>query len=404
MSISINNSTNQMIFNENIIHVFNSVAEILFEIYKAYFPNEISLSENLSFLKDTSQKNYFLFIKEFEICPDIINRTEAMQIYLSEINPDVDIHINNNRNHYLKIIKSIDIDGIIKYNPKNMNILGQYLHFFKFMRLILKIADIGYEKIDEVKGNIYEKIILFFKKIELSNGFINLEKKTNKTNNSKTNIILPKNLLEISTERVEQSIKLNMTLNNIINNIEESCTHTDYIYDNYSEDLLSIYESLCGIGNHLNIKYMRSTIFYKFLLESKLILPGCKQNRLKMNEIDTLYMKLVILTKSNTRDVYSKGKINFNSFIHAIEILARIYYSSLEIKEAIDLIIKNNILTNLTHFNDKDNDLEIKEYYMIKDNRPELVELIEIMKKNLYFIFEFYSSNTEFLIFDEFMK
>jgi hypothetical protein len=38
----------------------------------------------------------------------------------------------------------------MKYNNRNGNILGQYFNFFKFLRVILKVADIGYERLERV--------------------------------------------------------------------------------------------------------------------------------------------------------------------------------------------------------------------------------------------------------------
>ena len=167
-------------------------APIFFEIYKVYFPHERSICENMSYIKQQSLKQYFLLLKELDICPGMITRATAFTVYQSETsNANIDKLLNRDKEYYFKLIRKIDLDKIIQMDSKNLNILGQFFNFFKFLRTMLKFADVAYREIElqtkesmwynkQIK-NISDKFLMLLKKIEKSDGFVHLEMKTAKT-------------------------------------------------------------------------------------------------------------------------------------------------------------------------------------------------------------------------------
>ena len=190
-----------------------SIVPILFEIYKIYFSHEISISDNIEYIKNNSIKQYNEFIKDFDISPGLLSKSVSFQIYKSEVaNENSDISISNNKNFYQNILKNLDIDSILKYEPNNPNILGQHFIFLKFIRALIKMSQIAFAKLENtinLENSIKkeEMIIMFFQKIELSEGFTNMQKKTNKTHNEKQTMIIQQDLLD----------KINMELNGEIN-------------------------------------------------------------------------------------------------------------------------------------------------------------------------------------------
>lgn len=323
----------------------------LYDIYKIYFPHEVSISEDEKFIKDSSYKKYLLFLKEFDLCPGLITRTVSFQIFQNEvINPDADAEISENQEYYINLMKKIDINELTKYDPKNANIFGQFLNFFKFIRILVKIAQVAYdganlggyalgskpasssnllENVNYFNNNnnknslannrnsstknlnnisnsninnnninnnfanltLEDRLILTLERIELSEGFLNLEKKTMKTHSKRNATLIPQsklnNLKLIYSDKLLNYDRSSMLAgkdedrkqayqNNIrlATNYKEVCEFTQYIMENWGEELQAIFKGYCAYGDYLNTKYMTSKKFFKFLNDCKLLEIG----------------------------------------------------------------------------------------------------------------------------------
>lgn len=133
------------------------IAPVMFDIYRVYFPFELSLAENSNFVIENSQKYYFLLLKDFDLCPTIVSKSTSFQIFQTEMNSLLEITEN-----YMNIIQNLDFNSIKKFSTKN--VLGQYFNFFKFLRCIMRIADLSFDKLET---NVSRKLTLF--------GIINLK-------------------------------------------------------------------------------------------------------------------------------------------------------------------------------------------------------------------------------------
>jgi hypothetical protein len=303
----------------------------LYDIYKIYFPHEVSISEDEKFIKDSSYKKYLIFLKEFEICPGLISKSISFQIFHNEvINPEADAEISENQEYYINLMKKIDINELTKYDPKNANIFGQFLNFFKFIRILVKISQVAYETYglqnqsrpstsnlglgeSESKGNLFieksmnrnssnidihgnnnnltleDKFILTLERMELSEGFINLEKKTMRTHSKKRATLIPYNMIDnlknIYNDKLLYNDKSSILLNRneeekkqiYVNNIRQTtnylevCQLTEYILENWGDELAAIFKGYCSFGDYLNTKYMTSVKFFKFLNDCKIL-------------------------------------------------------------------------------------------------------------------------------------
>ena len=410
--------------------ILTSIIPILFEIYKVYFPHEISISDNIEYIKNNSIKQYYEFIKDFDITPGLLSKSVSFQIYKSEVaNENSDISISNNKNFYQNILKNLDIDSILKYEPNNPNILGQHFIFLKFIRSLIKMSQIAFAKLENtinLENSIKkeEMIIMFFQKIELSEGFTNMQKKTNKTHNEKQTMIIQQDLLdkinmELNGEINEETNNNKSTFQSNLKKFENyEPEYSNYINEIYGNHLLNIFKGMCNFGDQFNYKNMKSKSFMKFLKDSGLI--KLKENNnfgLEMSVIDTLFIKLSLLNpnlkineKENTINTVnnSKAYIDFDTFIIGIEIISRIVYPHLEIKDAIDKIINENIIpNNINNVNiEKIREIDDK-IENIKDlqKSDDFIQILEITHKAMTPIFNYYSKDTNnYLSRENFLK
>ena len=67
-------------FDELVALVYRDVGGVLLEVYKMYFPNEVKGGQG-SMLEETmwkyNEKNYFEFMKDFDICPSLLSKSVA---------------------------------------------------------------------------------------------------------------------------------------------------------------------------------------------------------------------------------------------------------------------------------------------------------------------------------------
>jgi hypothetical protein len=518
------------VLEKSIEEIFIQVAPILFDIYKVYFPHEISLSENMNFLKHESYKNYYIFLKEFDLYPSLISKPVAFHIYQSE---EDDETVINKRDYYLKLIQNIDLQNIFKYNSKNENILGRNFNFFKFLRTLLKISEMGYEKIDKFSYNSIatsrnnspmnthydnnsiptsQKLILTLERMEFSEGFKNLEKKTNKTHSMKNTSMITKTLIEkvksstastnvINSFALDYLSKDNFSASNLLGrisiddkssnliyhkNYNDICRYTGFISQNYGNELVHLFKAFCSFGDPLNTKYMRSQNFLKLLNEAKLIIsrnsnilynsnttsPNTSriaysrnssfknlkikepiERGLNNNDIDTIFIKLSNLacdslnfsceqaitctTTQNLNNVYvsttnihgsadtslnfslfnqsksintgrgisSGAKIDYNTFLIGIEVIARSIYPSNDPTESIDLIVKQHLLKYLSHYLIKIKSSEDKiELLKEKQSNRELIYVLGLVHKSFSYVYKYYANNKGLMNFEQFMK
>ena len=442
---NINKSSNDLnpsnfeniIYTDTFKQILIQVVPILFEIYRTYFTNEISISDDLIYIKNTSLKNYFTLIKNLEIIPYLLSNSTCYQIYKYETtNKIADESIKNNQNFYLEICQKIDFLNMNSYEHSNKNIFGKYFIFFKFIRSLIKMSQITFEKIFNSK-NLDDRLIpeemfiLFLQKIEQSEGFGNFTKINNISHNYKTSNIIPPNFrikLDGKNEEKEEINDNNIILNNneekidINKNIEQyEPKYINYINEVYGKDLLNLYKTIVNFGDQFNFQYMKSKAFLKFLSDSNLIKNKQNNFGIKLNEIDIFFIKLCLLNKNNEKfltqkNIYNKnnnknnnsttvnvsyGEIDYPTFIIAIEILSRYLFGNLPSKQAIDKLIVEYILNSkeLLIKNNKINEIEKKiENLKQLQNNEEIISFLQIIHKAFYPLFSFYTKESEGLM------
>ena len=173
------------------------------------------------------------------------------------------------------------------YEHLNKNIFLKYFIFFKFIRALIRMYQLTFDKIYNSNINFNEKLtpeemfILFLQKIEQSEGFGNFTKINNSSHNYKTsNIIPPHFRIEFLTKKEKINEEKNNDNNNIIDieinaNYEEIIDinqnleayepkYINYINEVYGKGLLNLYKTIVNFGDQFNFQYMKSKAFYKF--------------------------------------------------------------------------------------------------------------------------------------------
>ena len=444
---NINKSSNDLnnynfesiIYTDTFKQILIQVVPILFEIYRTYFTNEISISDDFNYIKNTSLKNYFTLIKNLEIIPYLLSNSTCYQIYKYETtNKTADESIKTNQNFYLEICQKIDFLNMNSYEHSNKNIFGKHFIFFKFIRSLIKMSQITFDKIFNSSKNLDDKLtpeemfILFLQKIEQSEGFGNFTKINNTSHNYKTSNIIPPNFrikLNAKNEEKKEINDNNIILNNndekidINKNIEQyEPKYINYINEVYGKDLLNLYKTIVNFGDQFNFQYMKSKAFFKFLFDSNLIKNKQNNFGIKLNEIDIFFIKLCLLNKNNEKFLTQKkiittknnnknsnnttvnvsyGEIDYPTFIIAIEILSRYLFSDLPSKQAIDKLIVEYILNSkeLLIKNNKINEIEQKiENLKQLQNNEEIISFLQVIHKAFYPLFSFYTKDNEGLM------
>ena len=434
---------------ENILYtdlfkeILIQVVPVLFDIYKTFFTNETSISDDLNYIKNTSLKNYFTLIKNLEIIPQLLSKSTCYQIYKYETNnTNSDESIKNNQNFYFEICQKIDFLSMNTYERSNKNIFGKYFIFFKFLRVLIKMSQITFERIfnnnsiqkNDNEENINkmkpeEMFVLFLQKLEQSEGFSNFTKISNVTHNYKTTTIIPPDfsakfeMMNFDKEEKQNQSQIEkeekIDLYKKLDAYEPK--YINYINEVYGKDLLNLYKTIVSFGDQFNFQYMKSKAFLKFLAESNLIKDKYHNFGLKLNDIDIFFIKMCLLMKNNEQYLkqnnnnknsnnitvnVSHGEIDYPTFIISIEILSRLLLNHLPIKQAIDTLIVDYILNNKEITNNKINEIEEKiENLKELQSNQEMIEILQIVHKAFYPLFIFYTKENEGLMsIENFMK
>jgi hypothetical protein len=241
---------------------------------------------------------------------------------------------------------------------------GKCFNFVKFLKTICIIANIGFDDkyiINDYKMSIYERVCLTLDMMQNSQGFLSLQSKSAKTYNGKTSQIISPIILDKIKDNLSDKISGNdlRKSSSLFNNFKE-VSMIEYINKTYGQDLKKIFEYYCSFGDPLNHKFMKSNKFSKFLNDSNLIKDSknSKSKGIAMNEVDLIFFKLISSNNKRRASVNSNTKVEFEQFLKSIEIIATHIWKNKNTIEAIDLLMKEHILTKSKR---KDSSAEILE-------------------------------------------
>lgn len=72
---------NEIQLDELLEYVIRKVGPVLYTIYASYFPWEVTNSKDLQNIKKRSEKAFFDFLTQFDLCPSLLTKTIAFQLW-----------------------------------------------------------------------------------------------------------------------------------------------------------------------------------------------------------------------------------------------------------------------------------------------------------------------------------
>lgn len=134
-------------FDELVALVLRDVGSILLDIYQVFFAQEVKGNTGGMPEEDLwkmNEKNLFEFLKEYDICPSLLSKSVAFQVYLHTKNAKESIYERTG----FDVIASLDQrTGTSKRRPNMQEPeynIGKHFTFFKFLDLITKCAKLTF--------------------------------------------------------------------------------------------------------------------------------------------------------------------------------------------------------------------------------------------------------------------
>jgi len=172
-------------------------------------------------------------------------------------------------------------------------------------------------------------------------------------------------------------------------------------------DIDSIFVKLCAAASG-NANTGRHSHFNKQQNRESNLCYNTSSNDL-LSGIQNTSGHLLERSGSSNRFLIRKVKdqrIQFDSFIVVIEIIARFVFERVDIKNSIDRVVIDYILKNVSgKYTDKFNDNRVKiEYLKKKQDDPELLKVLELIYETFGFVYEHYADKKGLMSFSRLMK
>jgi len=419
--------------NENAIALLKSIEDTLYEVYVTYLPWEQITSDSKETVVNRSVKALFRFLNEFEICPTILNKTVSFNVIMSVIE-------NENEPPTAGIPSASHTGG------------GTIVTFAKFLHLILKLAYFAYDAAVEgtastVNYSTAERLCFLLERMELSDGFANLEKKTNRPRTSKTSLLPPDQLvMKVMQEHEdrEEVVKESTGEGNIGSDDAE-------VLEKYGLQLQSLFQKYCSYGDPLNTSKLKSSRFMKILRDCGLVsrYNNIEKQRLRPVDVDLIYTKVtgiklpldtfqssttsmsmimsainaskVIESPSNapergpqildfnkkrvTSSAPSAHSMDFDQFLSALKLIAQKLMPDKDQDQALSKLIEDCILPL---YNEKPNERVVTNETLLGLmellKNKEMAEFMEVVHKSLYPYYKTYCGPKGFMTLDSFIR
>ncbi|KAL4460259.1 hypothetical protein ABPG74_000010 [Tetrahymena malaccensis] len=537
--------------------ILKEITPVIQLIYQHYFPFEWKNRGNEAQVKQKSETAIFQFLKEYDICPNLITKSSAFLLFRDILDTQTD---NLCRNPQLT-----NLSGFISEDQ------GQCFTFWKYAIYLIRIANVCYSNLfnqleqpaEGANRTVAEKLAFLLERMELSAGFLNLDKK----NLSHQSLIIKKKVLnrmlsngsimgscQISSLNSQLAVHNNIggqyslnlqqpsntsssnvteTLSNLQSNQENSSVQSQttsrvtrsrsdlrlrqsangltemqqqcvrnyspmgftnhsqklneqqrqvmiahiqnmqnyklfknplgladiqsveniQLIDQFSDRLLTIFQSYCSFGDAMNTQWMKSSKYTKLMREANIIninsiqnqgsvmqnqnsLQACSEDNnryLTGCDIDLIFIKASKKRSAQTNNQSSQSDLNkqdtikqqqrldFEQFLVSLEMVAQKLYKEISLCEGLSQLLQNNILPVLEkevnqNDNRKNNSSSISKSVhsstqnehvsilmeILKDQ--EIVELLGMIHKTMMVYFKYYSQNKNTIDFDKFVK
>ena len=366
----------------SLIDILMEVSQTLSRVYLAYFPWEPKSFQQKIEIRKRSEGSLLSFLKDFEICPAILTKSKSFLMFNEVV--------------------EMDINDLRRYFPKED--VGTCLTFGRFLVFLCRVA-LNFENVEPAVA-----LRSLLERMELSSGFMSLEKKINVTFNSKLSLTSShgrNNNSSMNMNNINNNNNLNnsnammvnsnnnnnysQNSNNFQNNNKENSiisnkTHTlnnINLPEELEDPVRRVFSYYCSMGEPLNTKLLKSIKFKRFFKEIGL-------NTIDSNLLDLLFIKL----KGKT------GKMEFEGFLHAISLVNEKIYGGADNEEGDDSLgwfIKTYLLDFADKINQSNQESRPENYVqllmdLLQDS--EILDLLGTVHKSLKYYYEAYTNGS----------
>lgn len=392
-SISPTFHTESLQYNEVIRTIIQSVSVPLKNIYTHYFPWEVQGSEKFEIKANKSQRGLALMLKDFDICPSLVNKTIINKLW-----SDV-------------VINCGDFPPAQVLLPSPIHELGSCFTFSKYLFILYNSALLGYSNDSQLRNSLpSEKLLILLERMELSQ-----EKKTSYTSRPRTardSLLPPRDVIEKilnvqvpDTEDIYQNTEVRRSTQEL---------------DKSMESLQRVFQSYCSYGEPMNTTKLKSSKLIKMLKDCG-VLDASESAAISKVEVDLIFSKLTGThanpTTKSTRSGFAPkshlslhannvaGRMDFPQFLKALELLSEKLYPGLSANEAFMNLIDNCILQL---DNEGNTQRGLNSQYvntlmdMLKDEN--MIEALGIVHKMFTPYYLYYADTHGFMNFTQFIK
>ena len=380
-------------YNETIRIIIQSVIVPLKNIYIHYFPWEVHGSEKFEIKANTSQRGLNLMLKDFDICPSLVNKTVIHKLW-----SDV-------------VINCSDFPPAQVLLPSPIHELGTCFTFSKYLFILYNSALLGYTNDSQLKNSLSsEKILILLERMELSQ-----EKKTSYTSRPRTardSLLPPREVIEkVLNVQVNEAEDFEQQPGEVMRSSQE--------LDRSMESLQRVFQSYCSYGEPMNTTKLKSSKLIKMLKDCR-VLDGVESAAISKVEVDLIFSKLTGSHANPSKGSRSgfapkshlsmqpnnvTGRMDFGQFLKALELLSEKLYPGLSANEAFMNLVENCILQL---DNEGNSQRGLNSSYvntlmeMLKDEN--MIEALGIVHKMFTPYYLYYADTHGFMNFTSFIK
>ena len=306
---------------DDTLEIILTAKEPLWNIYKSNFAWELYSSEPQSVIAKKSEEAFMALISDYKITPDLISNGLAKRLWC-----DI-IHCVQNLECFF-----------------NFKEEGQYFTLKKFLMCLLRCSLLG-KYVQKVLSP-SEKLVVFLEKLEMSS-FSGVS--TQQIRTQTLSLLTSKRVLKLMQtahkENLEQNLK---TLDKF--EVTESRANLEI----HIEQLESVFNAYCILGNKTNLRKMNSYNFLKLLCDAKII-KSSKQG-ISSAEAHLVFLKALTYKAPKTTEQPFKEKhhlipkendcrkLSFKQFLYALETISSKLYTGMGEEEAYINLVESHIL------------------------------------------------------------
>jgi hypothetical protein len=374
--------------------IFTEVYPSFRDLYLSLFPWEVRKDITADFILNRSQRAFQLFVRDFDICPSLINKPQVTRIW-----------------NDLIIAHEGPIESALDMLPDHSAEVGSVFTLSKFMLTIYIIAVKGYEE-DSNLGSTpsAEKLLVLLERLELSKGFTEVSSKLKKISLLPAPDVIHQVLYpdsdnidefsHISEEKNEESPEqdIGITVNaNALAKLEE-----------YLDKLQHIFQAYCSYGEPMNTTRMTGSKLVKMMRDCGVIRQARNESYMSGKNSNDGY-----LIKENVDIIFSivckkkenNGKLDFKQFLQTLELIAQKMFPEQNPDDSLVQIVTDFVLKLENTWNDERgvSSSNIRNQMEMLRN-PEVIEILSIVHRSIIFYYRTYSNSQGLMDFQGFLK